>query len=66
LSKTSKQKNILKFFDLTDIFKNYDSHIVKLINNELFERTMPDKSRSPKQKYRTSEKGKKLLEVISI
>ena len=59
-----RREAILKEFGLTNIFKNYKSHILVLINKKLLERTVPDKPNSPSQKYRTTEKGKKLLEIL--
>jgi ATP-dependent DNA helicase RecG len=59
-----KRKDILSLFGLTNIYKNYNSHIVLLINDGLLERTLPDKHTSPNQKYKTTEKGIKLLEIL--
>ena len=55
---------VLNSFGLTNIYKNYESHIAVLLDNGIMQRTIPDKPRSPKQKYRTTEKGKQLLKLI--
>ncbi|MBN2570500.1 MAG: putative DNA binding domain-containing protein [Ignavibacteriales bacterium] len=60
-----KREEILKVFGITNLFKNYESHILVMIDNELLERTIPDKPKSPKQKYRTTDKGKKLLNLLT-
>ncbi len=59
------RKNILTFLHLTNHPKNYETNILSLVGNELLEMTIPDKPKSPNQKYRTTEKGKKLLEIFS-
>lgn len=59
-----KRKDILNLLGLTNIYKNYHSHIVFLINEGLLERTIPGKHKSPNQSYRTTQKGIKLLELI--
>ncbi len=45
--------------------KHIQSEILKpLLYHKLISLTLPDKPNSPKQKYRTTEKGKKLLEML--
>lgn len=62
--KAQKRKDILSLLGLTNIFKNYESHIIPLIDKEILERTVPGKHTSPNQKYRTTEKGENLLEML--
>ena len=62
--KPQKRKDILKKMGLSSVFKNYKSHIVLLINDGVLERTVPESPKSPNQRYRTTEKGKKLLEIL--
>lgn len=59
-----KSQKILEYLKITKHPKNYKSNIVPLIENTLIELTIPDKPTSRLQKYRTTEKGKKLLEII--
>ncbi len=56
---------ILSLFNLANNTRNYKSHIVCMIKNELLKMTIPDKPKSPNQKYVTTEKGKKILEIIN-
>lgn len=60
-----KRKDILRLLGLTNRFKNYESHIIPLIDTELLERTIPDKHTSPNQKYRTTDKGKQFLKILT-
>jgi ATP-dependent DNA helicase RecG len=58
-----KRQIILKKLGLTNIYKNYQSHIVVLIESGLLERT-DSNPKNPFQKYRTTSKGEKLLEIL--
>lgn len=60
-----KREIILKQLGLSNIFKNYNSNIIVLLEEGLLERTVKDKPKSPNQKYKTTQKGIKLLEIIS-
>ena len=60
-----KREPILKQFGLTNLYKNYQSHIQVLIDKNLLEMTIPEKPKSSNQKYRTTEKGNLLLEMLS-
>ncbi|GAB6283105.1 MAG: hypothetical protein STSR0008_18610 [Ignavibacterium sp.] len=59
-----KRRNVLNHLGLSNNFKNYESQIIPLIDKGLLERTVPGKPQSPNQKYQTTEKGKKLLEIL--
>jgi ATP-dependent DNA helicase RecG len=63
--KPQTRKSILESFGLTNLYKNYESHIVKLIEYNLLTRTIPDKPKSSKQKYKTTGIGDRLLEILS-
>jgi len=58
------RKSILNLLNLINHTENYKKNILILIKAQMLERIIPDKPRSPKQKYRTTKKGKMLLEVI--
>lgn len=60
-----KRVEILHFLKLTNHPKNYKSNVVPLIENGLLETTVPDKPKSSNQKYRTTEKGNLLLNILS-
>ncbi|OGU12190.1 MAG: hypothetical protein A2X61_08415 [Ignavibacteria bacterium GWB2_35_12] len=57
--------SILDLLQLSNHYKNYKNNIIVLINNGLIKMTIPDKPNSPNQKYMTTDKGKKLLEIIN-
>lgn len=52
---------ILSFLGLDNQTKNFNTYIKPLIDYEIIELTIPDKPNSQLQKYRLTEKGKKLL-----
>ncbi|MEI6140399.1 MAG: ATP-binding protein [Mariniphaga sp.] len=52
---------ILSFLELDNQTKNFTTHVKPLIENGIIELTIPDKPNSKLQKYRLTEKGKKLL-----
>ena len=54
-------QEILSFLELDNQTKNFNTHIKPLIENGIIELTIPDKPNSQLQKYRLTEKGKKLL-----
>lgn len=60
------RKRILNLLNLTNHPKNYQSNILPLLDNGILEMTIPDKPKSPKQKYQTTEKGRKLLTIIKL
>jgi len=55
------REEILGVIGLINHTKNYRKHIVPLVENGLLASSMPGKPTSPKQKYYTTEKGKKYL-----
>jgi len=59
------RKEILLFLKLTNHPKNYENYILPLISNGIIKRTISDKPKSRLQKYVTTEKGKKLLTILS-
>ncbi len=58
-----KRQAVLKSFGLTNNYINYKSHIVVLIESNLLERT-DSNPKNPFQKYKTTSKGEKLLEIL--
>jgi len=63
--KPQTRMKILSLLKLTNHPKNYENNILPLISNGIIERTIPDKPKSRLQKYVTTEKGKKLLKILS-
>ena len=57
----SKQE-LLKAAGFTSVYLNYKRHILPLLEQELIERTLPEKPTSRLQKYRLTEKGRSLLQ----
>ena len=55
---------VLSVIDRANNTRNYKNYIVLLVNNGLLEMTVPKKPKSPKQKYRTTERGRRLLEML--
>ncbi len=53
--------DLLKAAGLSDVYMNYRRHLVPLLEQEVIERTIPEKPNSRLQKYRLSAKGKALL-----
>ncbi len=59
------RKKILDLLNLSNHTKNYRNNILKLVDAQLLNFTKPDKPKNPNQKYYTTEKGKKLLEIFN-
>lgn len=53
--------DLMRFFNRSNRTKFKKSHIAPLIEAGLLEMTDPESPNSPKQKYRTSEKGKEII-----
>jgi ATP-dependent DNA helicase RecG len=51
----------MALFELKDRTKFRNKYIIPLINDGLPELTIPDKPNSSKQKYMTTDKGKKII-----
>lgn len=59
-----KRESVLAVFGLSNVYKNYVSHILVLIENNLISRTIPDNPKDPRQRYYTTAMGIKLLEML--
>ncbi len=59
----AKIKEIMKEFEWSNRTKFKNKYINPLLDLDILEMTLPDKPNSPNQKYRITEKGKKLLEA---
>ena len=59
------RKSILNLLNLINHTENYKNNILKLIDAQMLERSIPDKPKSPNQKYLTTKKGQKLLELLN-
>lgn len=57
------KKEIMQLLGITVQTKNFNTHILPLIRLGLIAMTIPDKLRSKKQKYKTTVKGKEILEM---
>ena len=55
------RNDIIKHLGYNTITRNVRNSLNKLLNNNLIQLTIPDKPNSPKQKYRITEKGLRLL-----
>lgn len=60
-----KRNEILKFIGLSNQSKNRKKYIDPLIENGWLEKLYPEKATRPDQKYRLTELGKKLLNLIN-
>jgi len=59
---TPKQKQeILALLGLRPVYLNFKRHIQPLVKQGVLEMTIPDKPRSSKQRYRTTDLGRKAL-----
>lgn len=61
LKSEKTRKEILKHLGLINHSKNYNNYIKPLLENEIIELTVPEKPNSRLQKYRLTEKGRKLV-----
>ncbi|HEY5536241.1 MAG TPA: RNA-binding domain-containing protein [Ignavibacteria bacterium] len=59
------KEDILANIGLGKSYLNYKRYVFPLVNQDLLCLTIPDKPKSPNQKYKTTEKGLKLLEILS-
>jgi hypothetical protein len=55
------RKEIIDLLGISTHTKNYERHIAPLLEKGLLAMTFPDKPKSKKQKYLTTEKGHKIL-----
>jgi ATP-dependent DNA helicase RecG len=55
--KAKSRKEILAMLQLSNHTKNFEKHIKSLFEDDLLNRTLPDKPQSSKQKYLTTQKG---------
>lgn len=58
------REQILSYINLSDNYGNYKNYIYPLLEQELLNKTLPSVKTSPNQKYKTTEKGKKLLKIL--
>lgn len=63
LTLAKSRDEILIHVGLTNHSKNYKTYLVPLIESGIVEMTFPEKKRSQNQKYRLTEKGRKLLKI---
>lgn len=61
---TRTRKEILKKIKLVSNVKNFNTYVAPLLQLDWLEMTIPDKPSSPKQKYRTTLKGKVVTELM--
>ena len=55
---------LLTHIGLTNQRKNYESHMLPLVEKQWLTMTIPDKPTSPNQKYLTTLKGRLVLEIL--
>ncbi|MBX3252898.1 MAG: putative DNA binding domain-containing protein [Chitinophagaceae bacterium] len=53
---------IMKSIGFSNQTRNYEKHLLPLLEKELLQYTLPDTPKSPKQKYITSHEGKKRID----
>ena len=58
------RKEIFELLGVTYQFKNFKAFIEPLLQHDYLELTVPDKPTSPKQQYRTTQKGLLFLETV--
>lgn len=61
LKEEKNREEIFYFLGIANQTKNFSTNIKPLIDNGIIEMSIPGKPRSPQQKYRLTEKGRKLL-----
>ena len=61
--KAKTREGILAHIGLTNHTKNYKKYILPAINNKWITMTIPGKPTSKNQKYKTTNKGRKLIET---
>lgn len=60
-SRERSKQELLDVLGLANVYLNYKRHIAPLVEQKLLEMTHPDKPSSPKQKYRLTAAGRKLI-----
>ena len=60
------RETLLSHVGLTNQRKNYESHMLPLVEKNWLTMTIPDKPTSPKQKYLTTLKGRLVLEILKL
>lgn len=61
-STPKRKQDILAHLGLKPVYMNFKRHIQPLVEQWFLEMTFPDKPRSPKQSYRTTDLGRKVLD----
>jgi len=64
-STPKRKQDILAHLGLKPVYMNFKRHIQPLVEQRFIEMTFPDKPRSPKQRYRTTNLGRKVLDQWS-
>ncbi len=64
-TKNLSKKEISLILKQKQITTHLENTIAKLFKNKLIQRTIPEKPKSPKQKYKITEKGKAFLEMVN-
>lgn len=59
-----RRSAILTIFNRANNTRNYTNYIVVMLKYDLLEMTVPDKPKSQLQKYATTERGNKLLNIL--
>jgi ATP-dependent DNA helicase RecG len=60
--KPYSRKEVLESLDMSNHQYNYQRHIEPLLERNWLELTVPDKPKSPNQKYKTTKKGRMVLQ----
>lgn len=60
--KPYSRKEVLESLDMSNHQYNYQRHIEPLLERNWLELTVPDKPKSPNQKYKTTKKGRMILQ----
>ena len=61
LSEEKSRKELFSFLEIGNQTKNFNTNIKPLIETGIIELSMPEKPTSKNQKYRLTEKGRKLI-----